>query len=50
MSEKKYEILAFMGKAMPGMTETERSYLIGFLEGFAARPETSRPQQERVGA
>lgn len=50
MSEKKYEILAAMGKAIPGMTEAEKSYLMGFIEGFAARPETNRPQQERVGA
>ena len=50
MSEKKYEILAAMGKTMPGMTETEKSYLIGFLEGFAARHDADTPRQERVGA
>lgn len=48
MSEKKKEILAVIGKELPGMSETEKSYLIGFLEGFAASQNQIR--LERAGA
>lgn len=36
MTEKKNEILAAIGKELPNMTESEKTYLMGFLEGFAA--------------
>lgn len=48
MSEKKKEILAAIGKEIPGMSETEKSYLIGFIEGFAANQNQTR--LERVGS
>lgn len=48
MSEKKKEILTAIGKALPGMSETEKSYLIGFIEGFAASQNQTR--LERAGA
>lgn len=45
MSEKKKEILEVIGKELPGMSETEKSYLIGFLEGFAASQNQIRLEQ-----
>lgn len=36
MTEKKNEILEAIGKELPRMTESEKTYLMGFLEGFAA--------------
>lgn len=36
MSEKKIKIIATVGEVLPSMTETEKTYLMGFLEGIAA--------------
>lgn len=36
MSEKKIEIIETIGKELPAMTEPEKTYLMGFLEGVAA--------------
>lgn len=37
MSEQKNEILAVVGRELPGMSEKDKTYLMGFLEGFAAK-------------
>lgn len=50
MSEKKNEIIAAIGRELPNMTENEKNYLMGFLEGFAANAGTKRLAVERTGA
>lgn len=37
MSEQKNEILAAVGRELPGMSEKDKTYLMGFLEGLAAK-------------
>ena len=36
MPEKKKRIIEEFGMLLPEMSETEKTYLMGFLEGFAA--------------
>lgn len=36
MSEKKREILEHIGKEFPNLTEGDKIYLMGFIEGIAA--------------
>ena len=36
MSEKKKQIIKEVGKLLSKMSEEEKMYLVGFLEGFAA--------------
>lgn len=36
MSKKKEQIVEAIGKEIPGMTEKDKTYLMGFLEGLAA--------------
>lgn len=36
MSEKKIKIISTVGEVLPSMTEAEKTYLMGFLEGVAA--------------
>lgn len=51
MSEKKETIIETIGKLLPSMTEKEKTYLMGFLEGVAAIVGTNRPAAvERPGA
>ncbi len=37
MSEQKYQIIGAIGKALPIMEEGDKKYLMGFIEGYAAR-------------
>lgn len=51
MTEKKNEIVAVIGKALPDMTQDEKTYLMGFLEGFAALVSNKKlAEAERPGA
>lgn len=36
MSEKKKEIVTTLGKELPKMTEKQKIYLMGYLEGYSA--------------
>lgn len=36
MPEKKIQIIEAIGKELPSMTETEKTYLMGFMEGVSA--------------
>ena len=46
MPEKKNRIIEEFGNLLPGMSETEKTYLMGFLEGFAAMAGVSKQDNE----
>lgn len=50
MSEKKETIIETIGKTLPNMTEKEKTYLMGYLEGIAAIVGTNQIAAERPGA
>ena len=41
MSEKKKEIIEAIGEEIPGMTEKDKTYLMGFWRGWLLRWATS---------
>lgn len=48
MSEKKKEILEYIGREFPNLTEMDKTYLVGFMEGIAAMAgnQAARPGRE----
>lgn len=50
MSERKNEIITTLGKELPNMTEKEKIYLMGYLEGFSAGTGAEKLAAERPGA
>ena len=50
MPENKKAILEAIGKELPNMTEKEKTYLMGFLEGVAAIVGTHPPDKEQPKA
>lgn len=47
MDEKKKEIVETIAKEMPGMTEKDKTYLVGFLEGMSAGSGNQQITAER---
>lgn len=49
MSEKKNEIMEAIGKEFPDMTERDKTYFMGYLEGLAAKVGNQQLSAERPG-
>ena len=46
MSEKKVNVIEEINRKLLNMNEQEKSYLMGFLEGFAALVGTQRTREQ----
>lgn len=42
---EKFKVIEAIGERLPSMTEQEKTYLMGFLEGFAANVVTMSQQE-----